>query len=157
METLKTVISWVFRLILAGVFIYAGFIKLLRPDIFFNDISNYQILPTWTSYAAAYFMPAFEIFTGVFLLTKRSFVTAAIMTILMMLVFITAICSAWLRGLDISCGCFGNGETGAYAMTILRDSVFLVMACSIILINKMELIRKSQLKNKNRENTMPSP
>jgi hypothetical protein len=36
--------------------------------------------------------------------------------------FIVAIAAAWLRGLDISCGCFGSseGETN-YLWLILRD------------------------------------
>lgn len=50
-----------------------------------------------------------------------------------MVVFIAGIVSAWARGLNIDCGCFGTGgpvapgET-AYGVDIARDIGFLALA-----------------------------
>ena len=136
METLKTVISWLLRIILAGVLIYAGCAKIARPDEFFTDISNYRIFPVWTAYAAAYFMPPFEIVVGIFLLTRRGLDAGLIASAAMMAVFIILISSAWARGLDISCGCFGNGGTGQYFETIVRDRALILCAAAIHVLNK---------------------
>ena len=52
----------------------------------------------------------------------------------MLIVFIIAIISAWLRGLNISCGCFGSeNAVGEYLKVMLRD-VFLIGLCSIIFL-----------------------
>lgn len=136
METLKTAISWLLRIILAGVLIYAGCAKIARPDEFFTDISNYRIFPAWTAYAASYFMPPFEIVVGIFLLTRRGLDAGLIASAAMMAVFIILISSAWARGLDISCGCFGNGETGQYLETIVRDLALILCAAAIHVLNK---------------------
>ncbi len=136
METLKTVISWLLRIILAGVLIYAGCAKIARPDEFFADISNYRVFPVWTAYAAAYFMPPFEIVVGIFLLTRRGLDAGLIASAAMMAVFIILISSAWARGLDISCGCFGNGGTGQYFEAIVRDLALILCAAAIHVLNK---------------------
>ncbi len=40
----------------------------------------------------------------------------------MILVFLMALLSAWMRGLDIRCGCFGSTEAGApIPIAIMRD------------------------------------
>jgi uncharacterized membrane protein YphA (DoxX/SURF4 family) len=52
----------------------------------------------------------------------------AIISGLMMLMFIGGIASVWARGLHIACGCFGGeGGTGQYLREILRDIGFLAM------------------------------
>ena len=143
METLKTVISWTLRIILAGVLIYAGCAKIARPDVFFTDISNYRIFPVWTACAAAYFMPPFEIVVGAFLLTRRGLDAGLAASAAMMAVFIVLIASAWVRGLGISCGCFGSGDTGQYLETIVRD--FALILCAAVSYTHLTLPTKLEV------------
>jgi hypothetical protein len=56
---------------------------------------------------------------------------------LFFLAFIIGISSAWARGLEINCGCFGNGSVPAdpqrqYAIDIARDIGLLL--CSVWLV-----------------------
>lgn len=58
--------------------------------------------------------------------------TAAVATAVMLAVFIAAIASAWARGLQIDCGCFGGGGEvaagqTAYASEIARDTALLLL------------------------------
>jgi len=43
-----------------------------------------------------------------------------------MFVFIAALIAAWIRGLDITCGCFGGADKGRYAWWLTRDVALLV-------------------------------
>ena len=91
---------------------------------------NYQILPQYGAYALAYLLPVLEMFAGLALLSRKFLPTSLLMISGMLLIFIVAIISAWLRGLDISCGCFGEGNSGEYFEVIVRD----ILLCMIIFL-----------------------
>jgi putative oxidoreductase len=94
----------------AGVFIYAGALKALDPVQFASDIDNYKILPWPVSVALAFYLPWLEIFCALGLVFRflcrgaLSILTASI------LVFTLATIAAKIRGLDITCGCFGHAS-----------------------------------------------
>ena len=94
--------------IVAGVFIYAGVLKVLDPAQFAHDIDNYRILPWTVSVALAFYLPWLEIFCGIALVFR--FLYRGALSILMVLIvtFILATIAAKVRGLDITCGCFGH-------------------------------------------------
>ncbi len=108
-----------------AVFLIAGAMKAWNPAQFASDVQNYRLL-TWTSVVmVALYLPWLEIVSGaalVFGIARRG--SIAICTGLM-LVFIGALISAKLRGLDIDCGCFGH--TGPHGITwpLLRDALLL--------------------------------
>jgi putative oxidoreductase len=96
--------------IIAGVFIYAGAIKALDPVQFASDIDNYKILPWPICAALAFYLPWLEIFCG-FALVVRSLYRGALSILMMLiLVFTLATIAAKVRGLDITCGCFGHAS-----------------------------------------------
>lgn len=110
------------RLVVAGLFIYAGAIKLLQPDTFLGDIESYRMMPYSLAWLVAFYLPPLEILCGLGLLWSKTRRASASILIGLMLVFIVAIAAAWLRGLDISCGCFGSSEGDAnYLWLIVRD------------------------------------
>jgi len=104
------VIEWPLRLALGGVFVYAGVMKALDAQQFAIDIQHYELTPWTVSIVAAVYLPWLEIIAGVALLVRRFFVGAIALIGLMAAVFLVAIGSAWWRGLDITCGCFGREE-----------------------------------------------
>lgn len=131
--------SWAARIILAGVFAYASFAKIMRPDQFHNAMANYQILPQGVVFVAAYFLPFLELVCAVALLSKGFFKASASIICIMLLIFIAAIASAWLRGLDIACGCFGGeNANGGYPEIIARDILLLALCAVIFLPNRGE-------------------
>src|SRR5213594_1331135 len=72
--------------IVAGIFIYAGVLKVLDPVQFASDIDNYKILPWPISVALAFYLPCLEIFCGLALVVRflyrgaLSILTALILT-----------------------------------------------------------------------------
>ena len=56
--------------IVAGIFIYAGVLKMVDPVQFANDIDNYKILPWPVSVALAFYLPWLEIFCGLALIVR---------------------------------------------------------------------------------------
>ena len=121
------------RILLAGIFVYASIHKIVHPDEFYVVIMNYQILPQYGAYALAYLLPALEMSVGLALLSRKFLYPSLVIVSGMLLTFIGAIASAWLRGRDISCGCFGEGNSGEYFEVIVRD-IFLLLLCMIIFL-----------------------
>ena len=97
-------------LIVAGIFIYAGAIKALDPVQFASDIDNYKILPWPISVALAFYLPWLEIFCGFALVVRLLYRGALSILTALILVFTLATIAAKVRGLDITCGCFGHAS-----------------------------------------------
>ena len=118
------------RLILAGVFIYASYDKILRPAPFAEAVYNYQILPENLIHIAALVLPWLELLLGLLLLAGVWMPGAVIGVNLLMVTFLSAIAFNLYRGLDIACGCFSTESTGAgiSGWEILRDSSFLILS-----------------------------
>ena len=95
-------------LIIGGVFIYAGAIKVLDPVGFANDIDNYKILPWTIGVGLAFYLPWMEIFCGLALIARRLYLGGLSILTALTSVFIIATIAAKVRGLDITCGCFGH-------------------------------------------------
>lgn len=136
MKNFNSIILQIFRIILASVFIYAGLIKLLSPESFFETLQEYRLLSSNLSYILAYLLPPFEIILGVGLFLNRYAKVCAYSIIFLNVIFIFAIASVWIRGIDISCGCFGqiSSLTNNYLWDILRDIILIILALSFILI-----------------------
>ena len=96
--------------IVAGIFIYAGAIKALDPVQFASDIDNYKILPWPVSVALAFYVPWLEIFCGFALITRLLYRGVLSLLTVLILVFTLATIAAKIRGLDITCGCFGHAS-----------------------------------------------
>src|SRR5947207_280278 len=94
--------------IVGGVFIYAGAIKVLDPVQFANDIDNYRILPWTIGVGLAFYLPWLEIFCGLALILRRLYLGGLSILTALVGVFLVATIAAKVRGLDITCGCFGH-------------------------------------------------
>src|SRR6266478_4885492 len=97
-------------LIVAAVFIYAGAIKALDPIRFADDIDNYKILPWAIGVRLAFYLPWLEIFCGLALIARRLYLGGLSILTALICVFIVATVAAKVRGLDITCGCFGHAS-----------------------------------------------
>jgi uncharacterized membrane protein YphA (DoxX/SURF4 family) len=124
------------RLVLGGVFVVAGFLKIPDPAAAVRAVRAYQLLPEALVGPVAFGLPVLEIAVGLALLLGVFVRAAAIAAAVLLVVFVAAVASAWARGLRIDCGCFGNGgqvaqgET-AYPSEVLRDLGLLVVAVAL--------------------------
>ena len=96
--------------IVAAIFIYAGVLKILDPTQFAHDINNYRILPWFLSVALAFYLPWLEIFCGLALVGRFLYRGALSILTALIVVFTLATAAAKVRGLDITCGCFGHAS-----------------------------------------------
>lgn len=97
------------RLLLGGVLLVAGGLKVTKPTDSANAVAAYKLLPTNVAHLFGYALPWFEVAIALLLILGFMVRPAAIAGGLIMVVFIGAIASAWVRGLIIDCGCFGGG------------------------------------------------
>ena len=96
--------------IVAAIFIYAGVLKMLDPAQFAHDINNYRILPWTLSVALAFYLPWLEILCGLGLIFRFLYRGALSILTVLIVVFTLATIAAKVRGLDITCGCFGHAS-----------------------------------------------
>jgi putative oxidoreductase len=117
------------RLLLGGLFLYAGLVKTLDVAAFAGEVANYRILPYAWNFVVAAVLPYVETLAGFLLLVNRRVRPAALVLGGLTAVFIAALVSVLARGMDIDCGCFrpGGGHTGPWA-ALLRDIGLLLLA-----------------------------
>ncbi len=128
-EGMKNFLPVAVRIALGLVFVYAGILKIIDPVAFAGSVAAYKILPYGLNYLVAAILPWVEVICGALLVTGYRVRAAACIIIAMNLVFMVALASTIVRGLDIDCGCFRQGgeKTPAW-MAILRDVLFLIGA-----------------------------
>jgi uncharacterized membrane protein YphA (DoxX/SURF4 family) len=117
------------RLILALVFVYAGAVKIQDIVAFAGHVAAYQILPYAMNYLVAATLPYVEFLAGVLLLLNVRVRPALVVIGCMTLIFMVALVSVLLRGLDIDCGCFdpAGGQDVSAEMALLRDVGLMIL------------------------------
>ena len=122
------------RLVLAGVWAWAGWAKVADPDAATRAVRAYDLFPEAVVKPIAWGLPFVELALAVLLLVGLACRPAAWVSAVLFLTFIAMIGSAWARGLSIDCGCFGGGgassgvDAAQYAQEIVRDVALLVLA-----------------------------
>jgi putative oxidoreductase len=104
------VLSRILDFVLAGIFSYAGALKAFDPVQFASDIDNYKLLPWPVSVALAFYLSWLEIFCAVGLVFRFLYRGALSILTLSIVAFTLATIAAKVRGLDITCGCFGHAS-----------------------------------------------
>ena len=117
------------RLVLGGLFLYAGAVKANYVVAFAGDVANYQLLPYAWNYLVAATLPYVETVAALLLIFNRKVRPAALLLAVLTFAFMLALTTAVARGMDIDCGCFnpGQGHTSA-VMALLRDAGILLLA-----------------------------
>jgi uncharacterized membrane protein YphA (DoxX/SURF4 family) len=122
------------RIVLGGVFIWASWDKVLDPRAFAQAIANYQIVPAALGNPAALILPWVELVCGICLILNRWTRGSALITALLLVVFMGALGYNIHRGMDINCGCFTLDEAapGNMRLDMARDAVFLAIAVVVL-------------------------
>lgn len=114
------------RLVTGGVWIVAGLIKLPDPAGSVRAVRAYDLLPESVVPTVGLVLPLLEVVVGLCLVLGLLTRTMAVVSALLFVAFIIGIASAWARGLEIDCGCFGGGgelegASAKYPGEIARD------------------------------------
>src|SRR5215467_4994926 len=141
----RRVVILISRLVLGGIFVYAGISKIFFPNMhlwpvfvlkfsistnlatFAQQVASYKLLSPAGVDFVAHTLPFTEIFLGLMLLIGWGLRIWASLLTLLMLGFLTVVTRAYLLHMNVNCGCFATPEplTG---MTVVRDSVFVGLA-----------------------------
>jgi uncharacterized membrane protein YphA (DoxX/SURF4 family) len=130
---LLDVVGTLARFGLAAVWLVSGLLKAADPDQTYVAVRAYDVLPDAAVEVVAALLPWVELALGVLLLVGVGTRLVAVLSAVLLAVFVAGVTQAWARGLSIDCGCFGGGgavEPGqtTYVQELLRDAGFLLMA-----------------------------
>jgi uncharacterized membrane protein YphA (DoxX/SURF4 family) len=131
-ERAATIVSTVLRFVLGLLWIVAGVLKVGDPQGMVRSVRAFRILPESLVHPVAYATPFVELALGLLLLLGLAVRVGALVSSLLVAVYLGAIISAAARGLRIECGCFSKGgdlQAGAsthYTSEIIRDSAIVI-------------------------------
>src|ERR1700746_2250029 len=143
-SNIEKILLTIGRIALAVIFIVAAYAK-LKPQapvpwsmgsmrvslsMFAMQVDSYQLLPPAIVSPAAHFLPPFELFVGLWLLSGLALRYAALVTTFLLTVFFAVMVRSYFLGLEINCGCFGPGERLG-PMTLLRDGSLIALAIAV--------------------------
>lgn len=126
------------RLILAGVWIAAGYSKITDLSASVRAVRAYRLLPETAVQIVGNGLPLLELMLGVLMLVGFGVRVVSGVTSVLLVVYMSGIASAWVRGLRIDCGCFSSGGQlptnvqPTYGTELLRDACFLVIALLLV-------------------------
>lgn len=125
------------RLVVGGVWIYAGAIKLPDPDQSVAAVRAYELLPGDLAVTVGHLLPMLEVVVGGMLVLGLLARGAAAVSAVLFVAFIIGIASVWARGMEIDCGCFGGGgydpdASSKYPWEIARDAALLALSLYVV-------------------------
>jgi uncharacterized membrane protein YphA (DoxX/SURF4 family) len=141
----RRIILWVGRLVLGGIFVYAGIAKLIYPNthlwpmfflkfsvstnlsMFQQQVESYRMLSPDAAQLLAHTLPFVEIALGLLLLVGWQVRIWATLITLIIVGFLGVVTRAYLLHMDINCGCFGTPEK-LTLWTVIRDSLLSALA-----------------------------
>src|ERR1700758_1722437 len=127
--------SFVWRILdffISPLCIYAGVLKAFDPVQFAHDIDHYKILPWTIGAGLAFYLPWLEIFCGLALIFRLFYRGALTILTALVVVFLVATIGAKVRGLDITCGCFGHASQNWSFPTHLALDLAILVALTVL-------------------------
>ena len=125
------------RLVLGGIWIWAGVLKVGDPNASVSAVRAYQLLPAGIAEGLGRMLPMLEIVLGVALVLGLLTRLGGVLSALLQVAFIIGIASVWARGISINCGCFGDGGVdpdaiSKYPWEIARDVGLLLLSLLLV-------------------------
>jgi len=125
------------RVVVGGVWIVAGALKLPDPAASVRAVRAYDLLPESIVPTLGHLLPVLEVVVGLCLVLGLLTRLSGVVSALLFVAFIIGIASVWSRGIRIECGCFGGGgydenATSAYPWEIARDVGLLLLSAYLV-------------------------
>ncbi len=124
----------VLRLAMGLMFLYAAWTKLRLPWIqVAMTVEAYQLLPPWGVELVARTLPWGELLLGVWLLVGKWLRPASLASTALLGAFIVVLTRSYLKGMQIDCGCFGEGDPIS-RLTLARDGGLFAASLAMTLL-----------------------
>ncbi len=125
-------IFWlILRLGFGALFIWSGIAKLKDPISFAEDVRNFRIIGDPIAPAMALLIPWVEIVAGIAVMAGKWARGGAFVLVGALVMFTGAVILGWVRGLDITCGCFGGNEELNYPVKVAENIGLLIWGMAI--------------------------
>jgi len=121
------ILHWTCRGLLAGIFLYTGYIKVESPLQFAAVMFGYKLFPDSLILPLSHYFPWIEIALGILLLIGWKIRYVSMGACGLLTTFIVILAVTYLRGIDANCGCF-SFEDRITPFTIARDALILLPA-----------------------------
>jgi uncharacterized membrane protein YphA (DoxX/SURF4 family) len=137
-------VGLVARLVVGGVWLWAGLLKVTETEASVTAVRGYQLLSPSLADAVGRVLPMVEVVLGACLILGLLTRVAGGVSALLQLAFIVGIASVWARGISINCGCFGDGgpnpdAISQYPWEIARDVGLLALSLFLIWLRRTPL------------------
>ena len=132
-NSFDAIVTWVLGL----SFLIAGFPHWSNSYYFLGSVYAYKLVEPGVGQMVAMGMPIIQLTLALCFLTRTFLDASHLATLFLLACFATVQTSAALRGLDISCGCFGPGHDssigwfslslvyGLLVLSLMRNTIFL--------------------------------
>ena len=137
-RTLGDLLTLACSLATGAVFLYASWDKIQHPGAFAQAIANYRMVPMPLLHTFAWLLPVVEAVVGLALIVGWQRRGAALLAAVMTVMFIIAITTALVRGLDISCGCFDTAAGSHLGLDLLLRDILLLAAAVVPLLSERD-------------------
>ena len=125
-------LEWALRLVIGGVFIYAGWAKRDDGIEFADSVASFRILPSAVIVPFMLSIVPFEIGAGAMVLTDWQKRVGALGLFIMASMYCIALALALARGITVSCGCFGTSAVGTNPWIDLGRDLLLAAGCAVL-------------------------
>jgi uncharacterized membrane protein YphA (DoxX/SURF4 family) len=99
------------RVLLGGLLLIAGILKIGHPTALAANIAGFRLLPAAVVGPLALALPYLELLLGIYLIAGLFTRLAAVLAVLQFGLYGGAIASAVVRHISANCGCFGPSDS----------------------------------------------
>lgn len=104
---MSAAISFIFRIIIGGIFLVSGLAKISDPVRLIFTLRDFKLFPEIIVPFTAIYLPWLEFILGLLIIVGLLYRTSSLMLACLNFIFMLAILSVIVRGIEVDCGCFG--------------------------------------------------
>ena len=137
---IREFISFVFRLLLGLLFVYASIDKIIYPYSFQTGLHEYELIPKILEPTLSIIIPWAELIAGACLILGLFYRSSGLILLVLLLAFEYGIVVNIIRGKDMECHCFNLDFLGISDKlswgTAVRDLIFIIMALETAFLSR---------------------